>query len=254
MIEIKEHNGIRDICLARPPANALNPELVQALAAAVAGAPTAGAKGVLLAGAPGMFSAGLDLPQLLSLDRRAITAFWRDFVGLMCALADAPIPVVAAITGHSPAGGAVLALCCDYRVMAEGRYKIGLNEVRVGLPLPAVLYETLATVVGPRQAALLGGEGRLLESEQALTAGFVDELASPDDVVPRARNWLESVLALPVNAYATTRRRARASLRSTLADAATGPAIDAIADSWFSVETQTNLKRVVAELRAKRSA
>ncbi|HET7369394.1 MAG TPA: enoyl-CoA hydratase/isomerase family protein [Gammaproteobacteria bacterium] len=252
MIDIEEYTSIREIRLAHPPANALGPELVRALSAAVTEAPAAGARGIILSGAPGMFSAGLDVPALLSLDRPAVRTFWRDFVALICALADAPIPVAAAITGHSPAGGAVLALCCDYRVMAEGGYKIGLNEVRVGLPLPAVLFEALAHVVGHRKAALLGGEGRLLDPGQALTTGFVDELAPADDVVPQARQWLESVLALPPHAYSETRRRTRAPLRRAMADAAVAPAIDAIADSWCHDDTQAILHRVVADLRDKK--
>lgn len=252
VIEIQQNKSITEIRLAHPPANALGPELVRALAAAITDAPGAGAKGIVLSGAPGMFSAGLDLPALLALDKAAISVFWHDFVGLIRMLADMPIPVAAAITGHSPAGGAVLALCCDYRVMAEGRYKIGLNEVRVGLPLPAVLFEALTLVVGRRKAALLGGEGVLLEPQQALAARFVDELAGPENVVPQARQWLESVLALPAHAYGETRRRARAPLRKVMADATAAPAIDAIVDSWFHDETQANLHRVVAELRDRK--
>lgn len=240
------------IRLSRPPANALNPALVQALTAAVADAPASGVRGIVLSGAPGMFSAGLDLPELLPLDRDTITAFWGDFVGLMRVIVDSPVPVAAAITGHSPAGGAVLALCCDYRVMAAGPFRIGLNEVRVGLPLPAILYDALTHVVGPRQAALLGVEGRLLDSAQALAAGFVDELAPPEAVEAKALDWLNSVLALPATAYSTTRTRARAAIRAAFADAAAAPAIQAIADSWFSDETQASLQRVVAELRARK--
>ncbi|HET6725789.1 MAG TPA: enoyl-CoA hydratase/isomerase family protein [Gammaproteobacteria bacterium] len=254
VIEVEQQDDVSLIRLARPPANALNPALVQALIAAIADAPASGARGIALSGAPGLFSAGLDLPELLTLDRDAITVFWSDFVGLMRAMADSPIPVAAAITGHSPAGGAVLALCCDYRVMAEGSFRIGLNEVRVGLPLPVILYDALTHVVGPRRAALLGVEGRLLDPAQALATGFVDELAPPEAVEAKALGWLNGVLTLPPAAYSATRAHARASLREAFADAAAAPAIRAIADSWFSEETQASLKRVVAELRVKKKS
>lgn len=249
---ISHANGSVELKLARPPANALDPELVGALTAAVAAAPDEGARGIVISGAPGLFCAGLDLPHLLKLDRAAIGAFWADFVAMMRVLADSPVPVAAAITGHSPAGGAVIALCCDYRVMADGRFRIGLNEVRVGLPLPAILYAALAHVVGPRQAALLGAEGRLIDPRQALRAGFIDAVVPPGEVVANALAWLGGVLALPRNAYAETRRRARAGLRAAFSEAGAAPAIDAIVEAWFGAETQENLHRVVEELKAKK--
>lgn len=254
MLEQTRHRQLLEIRFARPPANAFDAELVAALTTAVAKAPAEGARGIVISGAPGMFSAGLDLPTLLQLDRAAITAFWRDFIGMVRTLALSPLPLAAAVTGHSPAGGAVVALCCDYRVMAAGSFKIGLNEVRVGLPLPLILLQMLTYVVGPRQAALVGAEGRLLDPQQALAAGFVDELAPPETVVAKARGWLDGVLALPARAYAESRSRARAPLRDALSDAAAAPAIDAIVESWFSAETQASLQRVVAELKSRKKA
>jgi len=88
-----------------------------------------------------MFSAGLDVPFLLTLDRPAIAALWRTFYALLRALAGSPLPIAAAVTGHAPAGGAVLMLFCDWRVMADGAWKVGLNEVQVGLTLPPVIFQ-----------------------------------------------------------------------------------------------------------------
>src|SRR4051812_22661960 len=113
MIQIVDHGAVRELRLDRPPANALSPELIAALRAAVEEAPGAGARALVLSGSPKMFSGGLDVPHLIHLDRPAITAAWKDFYGLMRALAASPIPVAAAITGHSPAGGAVISLYCD---------------------------------------------------------------------------------------------------------------------------------------------
>src|SRR6185369_6579469 len=106
-------------------------------------------------GALGKFSGGLDLLELLQLAEPQLKEMWRDFFGLMRDIAALPIPTVAAMTGHSPAGGTVIALFADYRIMAEGAYKLGLNEVQVGLSVPEVLVRALAYVVGPRQAARL---------------------------------------------------------------------------------------------------
>jgi enoyl-CoA hydratase/carnithine racemase len=220
---------------------------------AIDGAVNGGAEGIVISGSSGVFSAGLDLPELLELDRDAIMCFWERFMGLMRALAECPLPVATAITGHSPAGGAVIALCSDYRVMAEGDFKIGLNEVSVGLALPGMLYNALVHVVGSRQAARLGCEGKLLQSAEALAVGFVDELAPPDKVVARARQWLEAVLSLPPHAYAQTRALARAALADAFAKTAAETSLEDVTAAWFSDETQAHLRRVVAQLRNKKS-
>ena len=82
-----------------------------------------GCRAIVLSGRPGMFTAGLDVPELLQLDRAQMLEAWKVFFGAQARLAAAPLPVAAAITGHSPAGGAVLALYCDYRVMADRPYQ-----------------------------------------------------------------------------------------------------------------------------------
>ena len=168
----------------------------------------------MLSGAPGMFSAGLDVPYLLTLDRDGIAAAWAGFYDLLRALADSPVPIAAAITGHSPAGGAVMAIFCDRRVMAEGRFAIGLNEVQVGIPLPPALYGALRRVVGQRTAERLAVAGAMLRADEAYRVGLVDELAPPEEVVGRAIGWCETLLELPRGPMLTTRERARRDLRA----------------------------------------
>src|SRR5712692_11326909 len=159
MIQTINHGAIRELRLDRPPVNALSPELISALKKAIQAAPGNGARAMILSGAPGRFSGGLDVPVLLGLDRPAMAALWRDFYSLIDAIAGSPIPIVAALTGHAPAGGTVLALFCDWRVMAEGDWKMGFNEVQVGIPLPPVILSALQRQVGARQAERLGAGG-----------------------------------------------------------------------------------------------
>src|SRR5882757_9439535 len=144
---------------------------------------------MVLSGAPGRFSGGLDLPELLQLGPSELRAMWTGLFGLIRAIATSPVPVVVALTGHSPAGGTILALFADYRIMAAGAYKVGLNEVQVGLPVPEVLLRGLAHLVGSRQAERLAVGGILLGPEEALRLGLVDEVAPLDEVVPRAVGW-----------------------------------------------------------------
>ncbi len=253
MLDTIEHDGgIRELRLARPPVNALNPELVRALREAVQSAPREGANALVLSGAPGIFSAGLDVPALLTLDRAGMRAFWSEFLGMCAALARSPIPVAAAITGHSPAGGAVIALFCDFRVMAHGAYRIGLNEVQVGLTVPSVIHAALARLVGAYRAERLLVSGTMLESEAARATGFVDELADVDHVVARARNWLEELLKLPRQAMLSTRELARADLAALFADPANLP-LETLLEMWFAPEAQDTLHAMVEKLKAKKA-
>ena len=182
--------------------------------------------------------------------RDALHGFWGDFFGLCSDLACSPIPVVAAITGHAPAGGAVLSIMCDYRVMADGAYKIGLNETQVGLAVPATIQGALRRLVGAYRAERLMVAGMMLESAEAKAIGFVDELVATDLVVPRAIAWLSELLALPPAAMSETRRIARADLVAVFEDGEFR--VDDILDIWFAPEAQTVLTALVARLKAKR--
>jgi len=252
MIQIFDHGAVRELRLDRPPANALSPELIAALRAAVESAPGAGAKALVISGAPGRFSGGLDVPLLVQLDRPAIADTWRSFYGLLRALAASPIPVVAAITGHSPAGGAVISIFCDARFMADGEFRIGLNEVQVGIPMPPVIYHALRRLVGAGQAERLCVTSQLVLPDEALEIGLVDEIVEPEGLITRAIEWCNAVLALPPLAMAQTRRLARADLVSLFASSAeTEAELGVLLDQWFSAETQGSLRALVERL-AKR--
>jgi Delta3-Delta2-enoyl-CoA isomerase len=251
MLEITDHGSVRELRLARPPANALDPGLMAALRTALAGATADGAEAIVLSGAPGRFSGGLDVPALLSLGRAGIRAAWQDFFGLMSDLATCSVPTVAALTGHSPAGGTVLAICTDYRVMADGAYVVGLNEVQVGLPVPEVLLRALTYVVGTRQAERLAVGGLLIDPREALRVGLVDELAAAEAVVPRAVAWAKDLLARPRAAMVATRRRARRPLADAFA-AIDDEALEAIVEDWFRPEAQTVLRALAARLGGTR--
>ena len=251
MLEIQDHDrNVRELRLARPPANALDPALIAALTAAVAGAPAAGARALVVSGRPGMFSGGLDVPVLMGLDRPAMERFLGDFLILLRTLALSEIPVVAAVTGHAPAGGAVIAIHCDHRVMAEGGFRIGLNEVQVGLPLPRVIHSTLVRVVGVRQAERLAVGGLMIGAGEAREIGLVDELVPPELVVERALERARDYVALPARAMRATRALARRDLADSFAreERATWEAF--VAD-WFSAETQGALAALVDRLKKR---
>ncbi|MBV8051309.1 MAG: enoyl-CoA hydratase/isomerase family protein, partial [Acidobacteriaceae bacterium] len=217
---------------------------------AVENAPSDGIHALILSGSPGRFSGGLDVPLLLTYDPQRMAALWRDFYALLHALACSPIPIAAAITGHAPAGGTVLSIFCDWRVAAEGDFKVGLNEVQVGLPLPPVIFEGLRRLVGPRQAERLAVAGLLMSPNEALAAGLVDHLAPPDDVIGRAVQWCENLLALPREAMTMTRRIARADL-TTYFEQDLESEVQKVTASWWASETQSVMHGIAARLGKK---
>ncbi|RYV52322.1 enoyl-CoA hydratase/isomerase family protein [Pengzhenrongella frigida] len=250
MLTTIAHGPVLELRLSRPPVNALDPALVAAIREGIRVAVDGGARAVVLSGVPGIFSAGLDVPVLLGLDRAEMVAFWRGYVDLLAALGRCPVPVVAAVTGHSPAGGAVLALFCDYRVMARGDFRIGLNEVQVGLAVPELVQFALRRLVGPHRAERLMVAGAMVDPDEALRVGLVDELADVEHVVGRALAWCRAHLDLPPAAMAQTRRIARADLATVLAAAVDDESTEFL-DRWFSDETQATLTALVDALRSR---
>ena len=248
LVETVVHGHVSELRLARAPVNALNPALCHDLKQALDAALANGARGIVLAGGPKVFSAGLDVPYLLSLgdDQAALLQAWNAFFDAARALIACPVPVVAAIAGHAPAGGCVLALCCDYRVMADGPYRIGLNETQVGLVAPEGIQALLARVVGPHRSERLLVAGALVDAAEALRIGLVDELTGIDAVAVRARVWLEELLLLPRQPVLETRRIARRDVVATLQPERID--LPRFIAAWTHPETQAALRAMLARI------
>ena len=248
MIDRVIHGEVHELRLNRPPVNALSPDLLRLLADEVRRSPTQGARALVLSGRDGMFSAGLDVPVLIELDREALGRALASFFDSIEALAASAVPVAAAITGHSPAGGAVLSLCCDRRVMAEGDYSIGLSEVRIGIPVPRIVADLAIRTVGRRIGEALCVSGKLLNPVEALEVGFVDELAPVGEVVTAARRWCEDIIKSPSKALSDT----RSVLRSDLVESVQRNSKDDVrllTEQWFRPELQTAMRDLVARIK-----
>ena len=249
LVERRDHpHGIVELRLVRAPVNALDPAVCAQLSDAIGDAVAAGASGLVLSGGPKVFSAGLDVPHLLGLgeDRAALHAAWNVFFETARSLAQCPVPVVAAIAGHAPAGGCVLALCCDYRVMAEGSFRIGLNETQVGLVAPEGIQQLLRRVVGAYRAERMLVAGELVDAARALEIGLVDELAAIDAVATRALAWLEALLALPRQPMLRTRAIARADLVAALQPERIQ--LERFLDAWLEADTQSGLRAMLSKI------
>ena len=251
MLKTIDHGQVREFRLNRPPVNALNLEFVKEITRSIKDA-AHDSSAVVISGKEGLFSAGLDVVELLQLDRVGMTDFWTAFFDLLETIACSPIPVAAAITGHSPAGGAVVCLFCDYRVMSRGKYLIGLNETRVGLIIPPVLQNAMARLVGPRLAEKMLVTGAMIDPEKACSTGLVDSLETGyEATIDHAVEWCQDLLTLPRNSMLGNRAIARAHFKQEFA-AYTSEGVAAFVDTWFSDETQAVLNALVAKLKTKK--
>ncbi|HEY9842953.1 MAG: enoyl-CoA hydratase/isomerase family protein [Candidatus Sericytochromatia bacterium] len=242
-------DGIQTVTLDRGKANPINHQMVTELRALIRESNDAAAiRGNLLTGKPNFFSAGLDVVELYAYEPEQMVSFWQDLAGLLADLAGSPKPWVAAISGHSPAGGCVLALCCDQRVMAQGNYKIGLNEVPVGIVVPMPIYHLYASVLGPRLAYQYLLEGRLMLPDEALACGLIDVVVEPWQVLDEARLRLQSYLAFNDTVWRESKKLMRAPLVEQL-NAVFETSFSATVRHWWSKESRSQIAAMIQKLK-----
>ena len=132
------------------------------------------------------FSIGLEIPTLFNLSKEEFEEFYHSFNHLSMELFSFPKPTIAAITGHAIAGGCILALCCDYRFIAEGRKLMGLNEIKLGVPVPYPADCILRQIVNPQIAREIINSGEFYQSDQLLRFGMVDRVLPIDQVLQKS--------------------------------------------------------------------
>lgn len=169
------HDNVAVLQLDNGKANAMNPELLQALEAGLDAFDSGPGHALVLTGYDRFFSAGLDLITVSTLDRAAMGSFMAHFERLMTRVFHCPRPVVAAVNGHAVAGGCILAAQADWRVLARGKVNYGTNETQLGVGLPPAALEPFRNGFHP--AAVIRGLllGELFQPEQALELGLVHE-------------------------------------------------------------------------------
>lgn len=200
-------------------ANALSTTLIQDIRNAVTTAeadPTCVA--AVLVGRPGRFSAGFDLSVVQGGDRDAITALVADGGELVRHLYGARVPVVAACTGHALAAGALMLLGCDVRVGAEGPFKVGLNEVAIGMTLPGWAYTICRERLSKRHLQRALPTARITSPAEALDVGFLDSVVEAEQVVDAAVAEAVALAGLHRGAYARMMQEFRGETLVRMAD------------------------------------
>jgi 3,2-trans-enoyl-CoA isomerase len=248
-VTIKDRLSI--ITLDRGKSNALNGEMITELNDMLKNiAADDNIAGVIITGKEHFFSAGLDLITLYNYSEEEVSAFWKLFLNFVTTITAFKKPMVAAINGHSPAGGCVIALACDYRVMAEGKYIIGLNEVPVGIIVPNSIFNLYAFWIGQANASRSLLEGKLFTPEEALQAGLVDELVNPASILTAAERRIRKYMGMERNTWEQSKLNIRRDLiAATSADQSKD--LDLMLKQWWSPATRSILKTIIDNLQKK---
>jgi len=151
-------------------------------------------------------SIGFDIPRLFELPRQDFSTFFSEFNRVCLSLYTLPKPTIAAITGHAVAGGCILALCCDYRFIAEGKKLMGLNEIKLGVPVPYLIDCVLRYTVGTRYAREIMDTGEFYGPADSLRMGLVDEVLPVGEVMAKAVERARLLGAWPREAFALIKR------------------------------------------------
>ena len=227
------------ITLNRGKSNALNGEMITELTDMLHHIENdANIGGVIITGRENFFSAGLDLIELYRYNEEEIKSFWHLFLDFTAKITAFKKPMVAAINGHSPAGGCVIALACDARVMAEGKFIIGLNEVPVGIIVPDSIFHLYAFWLGKANASRSLLEGKLFSPEEALQVGLVDELVNPASIMTAAERKIRKYMALEPNTWQQSKLNIRKELiAATAVDQQ--ETLEAVLAQWWAPSTGT---------------
>jgi len=207
-IKVEYHDKVAVLRLNSGITNALNTEFLKQISRTLQKLKhDPSVSSIVLAGAnEKFFSIGFDVPQLYELSRDEFRFFYQTFNRLCLDLYALPKPTIAAIVGHAIAGGCILAICCDYRFIAEGRKLMGLNEIRLGVPVPYLADCILRQIVGTRNAREISDTGELYQPEELLQMGMVDRVLPLEQVLPESIEKAGLLGTLPREAFGVNKR------------------------------------------------
>lgn len=242
-VAIESRASVGILRLTHAVTNPIGPGLVKDLSSALQQARLE-FQALVLAGGDKFFSMGFDLPALLELDRNGMAAFFHGFGDLLLDLYTVPVPTVCAVKRHAVAGGTILMLTTDYRFAASGRTLVGLNEIRLGVPVPYAADLMLRQIVADRVATEVIYRGELVEASSLQAGGLVDRILPADDVEPLAVEFAaelagfssEAFAALKENRVEEVQRRYREHGRERN---------ERFLDVWFSPSAQEGLREAV---------
>ncbi len=251
VMEVTRDGEVAVVSMRGGKANAMDEAFLRGLLRLFDEVESSDARAVVVIGYGNFFSAGLAMPALIGLDRPGLATYMVLFERAMRRVFSFPRPVVAAVNGHAIAGGCVLALQCDLRLMADSQTKIGLNEVQLGIGLPSSVIEPLRLQVPAASLVPIALEGTLLTPADAKRLGLVDEVVPAAELLARGVERARSLARGSPAAVAQIKKALR------------GPSLEMMQkesirqmetwlDTWFNPLTQERIRNAVAQLTGKR--
>jgi len=213
-VTVDKHGNVALLRLTNGVTNAIGTGMVEDLTSVLKQIRTE-YRGCVLAGGTKFFSIGLNLPELIEYDREKMGRFWDALDQVILDLYTLPLPTAAAIAGHAIAGGTILALSADYRLIAPGRNLMGLNEINIGVPVPYLAGLMLRQVIGDRAAAKLSFTGEMVPPDEAKSFGLVDDIISEEVIELQAIELISHLAEKPQSAFTLIKRNHTDAVRLT---------------------------------------
>ena len=192
------------------------------------------------------FSIGFDIPHLFDPPKEDFRTFYHTFNQVCVTLYTLPKPTIAAITGHAIAGGCILALCCDYRLIGQGRKLMGLNEIKLGVPVPYPGDCILRHLTGMRNARHMLDTGTFYQPEQSLQMGIVDQVLPLEEVLPRAIEEARLLGAFPQKAFAAIKRNRVQPVESEITEGL-AERENLFIELWYSPQARERLSEAISK-------
>lgn len=241
MIERKDSGGVRLLKLAHGKVSAMDIELGEALVAELKDAADPSVRAVIVTGSGSSFSAGVDLFRLIKEGADYARRFIPVLDQFLLATLTFQKPIVAAINGHAIAGGCILAAACDHRIMSEGTGRIGIPELAVGVPFPALPLQIMAARVADRHLRDLVFSGRTVEIDEAKSMGLIDEKCPAGMLLDRANEVARKLASIPAGTFALTKEAFYAPVLERTRQLADYNA--RVSDAWLQQHTYDTIRQ-----------
>ena len=243
-VSINKNAGIVNLVLSRGKVNAINEQVVEEVHSSLVDFESdPDTKAIVMTGRGKFFSFGFDIPEFLSYSRGKFTNFLTHFTNLYTYIFLYPKPIIAVLNGHTIAGGCMLALACDRRIMVLERAKISLNEIGFGASVFAGSTEILRFCVGNKNATDILYSGAMYTAEQAKALGMIDKVAPENELIREATKEASDLSEKPAAAFTSIKLLLRKSIAEGMR-LKEKDSINEFVEIWYSNTTWENLKNI----------
>lgn len=241
-VQYVNDQGIVTVKLSRGKVNAIHETVVDEMTVCLNElVGDAGVRAVILTGTGKFFTFGFDIPEFLSYPKESFIRYLTKFTDLYASLFLYPKPVIAALNGHTIAGGCMLAIACDYRIMVPGKAKIALNEINFGSSLFAGSVDILKLLLGQREAEKAVYNGTMYSAEEAYRIGLIDQIASEVDLEDEAKKIAGQYAEKDGVAFSSIKRLLRGPTAELILKRERDSILEFV-DIWYSESTWKNLQ------------